>query len=307
MGIWVDVYGWPVPPLVLLGCLIAELLYFRGWRILVKEERAKQNAGTGYFPVGQAGSWLWRGFYFLIAVIVLLVGDSVFVDTLSGRYFWVHMIQHLLLLIIIAPLMVAAAPLLPMWLGLPQWVRRGIEACGEFKGGRLLYQVGLRVGHWLRQPAVTCVILIVGTWVWHWPALYDFALTNDAIHDWGEHLTFFAVSVLFWLQVIPSPPLRLQAGYLGRLACVGVAIVQNVVLAVLLGFSQVPLYAPYIHLAQASGGFSALQDQQLGAGIMWTFGDVPFLLAIGVLVQQWLASQSDDTGIAIQPPHRAEG
>jgi cytochrome c oxidase assembly factor CtaG len=76
--------------------------------------------------------------------------------------------------------------------------------------------------------------------------------------------------------------------------------VQNVVLAVLLGFAQAPLYVPYIHLAQGSGGLTALQDQQLGAGIMWTFGDVPFMIAIGILVQQWLASQSDDASIAIK-------
>ncbi len=123
------------------------------------------------------------------------------------------------------------------------------------------------------------------------------ALTNEAIHDWCEHLTFLAVSVLFWTQVIPSPPLRPRAGYLGQIVCIGVAIAQNVVLAILLGFAQAPLYAPYVHLAAASGGiFSALQDQQLGAGIMWTFGDLPFGIALATLVHRWLASQSDDQG-----------
>jgi cytochrome c oxidase assembly factor CtaG len=73
---------------------------------------------------------------------------------------------------------------------------------------------------------------------------------------------------------------------------------------VLLGFAPAPLYAPYVHLAIARGGLSALQDQQLGAGIMWTFGDVPFMITIGILVQQWLASQSDDTSIAIKSQER---
>ena len=163
-----------------------------------------------------------------------------------------------------------------------------------------------RLGHWLRQPAISCVLLIIGTWAWHWPALYDLALTNAAIHDWCEHLTFLAVSALFWTQVIPSPPLHPRLGYLGRMVCVGIAIAQNVVLAVLLGFAQVPLYAPYAHLALGPGGLSALQDQQLGAGIMWTFGDVPFGIALSILVHRWLASQSDDTKIAIQSQHSPE-
>jgi cytochrome c oxidase assembly factor CtaG len=69
--------------------------------------------------------------------------------------------------------------------------------------------------------------------------------------------------------------------------------VQNLILAVLLAFAPLPLYAPYAHLFLAPGQFSALQDQQFGAGIMWTFGDVPFGIAFSVLVQQWLASQPD--------------
>jgi len=309
MSIWTDANGWPIPPTVLLGCLVAEILYFRGWRVLVQAEQRKTARDTTSPELAASGgyqwdSWLWRGAYFLGAVFIILLGDSAPIDTLSGRFFWVHMIQHLLLLVVMAPLLVAAAPLQPLWLGLPGWARRLVKVSAKLKAKRVLYRVGHRVGHWLRQPAISCGLLIIGTWVWHWPALYDLALTNEAIHDWCEHLTFLAVSVLFWTQVIPSPPLRPRAGYLGRIVCIGIAIVQNVVLAVLLAFAQTPLYAPYVHLAQGAGGFSALQDQQLGAGIMWTFGDLPFMIAIGILVQQWLASQSDDTGIAIKSQER---
>jgi putative membrane protein len=308
MSIWVDANGWPIPPTVLLGCLVAEILYFRGWRVLVKAEQAKRTAraitaitgsGAGAY---QWNSWLWRGTYFLGAIFAFLLASSAPVDILSSRLLWVHMIQHLLILVVMAPLLVAAAPLLPLWLGLPRWARRLVKASAMLKAGSALN----RMGHWLRQPAVSCTLLVIGIWAWHWPALYDLALTNAAIHDWCEHATFLAVSVLFWTQVIPSPPLHPRLGYLGRIMCVGIAIAQNVVLAVLLGFAQVPLYAPYAHLALGPGGLSALQDQQLGAGIMWTLGDVPFGIAFAVLVHRWLASQSDDTKIAIQSQHSAE-
>lgn len=310
MGIWVDANGWPVPPTVLLGCLVAEILYFRGWRVLVKAEQAKKAARARTSPAAtgshsgefQWDSWFWRGACFLGAIFAFLLASSAPVDILSSRLLWVHMIQHLLILVVMAPLLVAAAPLLPLWLGLPRWARRLVKASAMLKAGSALN----RMGHWLRQPAVSCGLLVIGMWAWHWPALYDLALTNAAIHDWCEHATFLAVSVLFWTQVIPSPPLHPRLGYPGRMMCVGIAIAQNVVLAVLLGFAQVPLYAPYAHLASATGGFSALQDQQLGAGIMWTFGDVPFGIALSILVHRWLASQSDDTKIAIQSQHSAE-
>jgi cytochrome c oxidase assembly factor CtaG len=303
MNIWVDANGWPIPPIVLLGCLVAEILYFRGWRVLVKAEQAKAARAKAHpvFTGSQPGeyrwsSWFWRGTYFLGAIFALLLASSAPIDILSSRLFWVHMIQHLLILVVMAPLLVAGAPLLPLWLGLPRWARRLVRASSMLKAGSLFH----RFGHWLRQPAVSCGLLIIGMWAWHWPALYDLALTNAAIHDWCEHLTFLAVSVLFWTQVIPSPPLRPRLGYLGRMVCVGIAIAQNVVLAVLLGFAPTPLYVPYAHLVSAPGGFSALQDQQFGAGIMWTVGDFPFVDALCILVLRWLASQSDDTEITIQ-------
>jgi cytochrome c oxidase assembly factor CtaG len=302
MDIWADANGWPFPPVVFLGCLVVEILYFRGWCLLVKHEQAKEaararkssaSASTGSY---QWNSWFWRGTYFQCAIFVFLLAASAPMDILAGRLFWVHMVQHLLLLVVMAPLLVAGAPLLPLWLGLPKQLRRPLQACAKLEVRRIL----LGIGRWLQQPMIACALLILGTWIWHWPPLYDLALTNDAIHDWCEHTTFLAVSILFWTQVIPSHPLRPRLGYLGRVGYLGVAIAQNFVLAVLLGFALHPLYAPYAHLVQGPGGFSALQDQQFGAGIMWTFGDLPFGIAVSILIQRWLASQPEETAITVK-------
>jgi cytochrome c oxidase assembly factor CtaG len=251
----------------------------------------------------QRNFWLWRGTFFLGAIFAFLLSASAPIDILASRLLWVHMVQHLLLLVVMPPLLVASAPLIPLWLGLPRWARKLIKSSSSPKARRTSYHTG----HWLlRQPAIACCILIIGTWVWHWPALYDLALTNQLIHDGGEHATFLAVSLLFWVQVIPSPPLKPRRGYLGRLGCVGIATAQNIVLAALIGFASHPLYAPYAHLVQGIGGFSVMQDQQFGAGLMWTFGDLPFGIALVILVHQWLASQSDDISIALQPHYNRE-
>ena len=303
MNIWVDANGWFIPPVVLLGCFIAECMYFRGWRVLVKMEQSKQateavtSPTLSGFAMGASWwrSWFWRGTFFLAGIFVFLVAASAPIDRLSGRLFWVHMIQHLLLLIIMAPLLVAAAPLLPMWFGLPLWMRRRVQALTTLKAWRTFTWVW----HGLRQPTISFGLLIIGVWVWHWPPLYDLALTNDIIHDWCEHLIFLAVSLLFWSQIIPSPPLRPIQSYLGRMGYVGIAIVQNIALAIFLGFAVAPLYAPYAQLATVQGGFTALQDQQFGAGIMWTFGDLPFGITFSILVQKWLALQLDDTDMDI--------
>src|SRR6266566_607145 len=83
MNIWVDANGWPIPPQVLLVCLIAEILYFRGWRLLVKAEqrktaRAKAHPVLTGFHAGQyqLDNWLWRGTYFLGAIFAFLLAAS---------------------------------------------------------------------------------------------------------------------------------------------------------------------------------------------------------------------------------------
>src|SRR5690348_14262207 len=171
MTIWVYANGWPVPPTVLLGCLVAELLYIRGWMRLIKAELAQQNAraSASAAPTGsrsgvsQRDGWLWRGICFVVALFLALVGDAAPVDIFAGRLFWVHMIQHLLLLVIIPPLLVAAAPAQPLWLGLPEWARRLPRAVALPQAKRAF----CGVGHWLRHPAVSCALLITGIWVWH--------------------------------------------------------------------------------------------------------------------------------------------
>jgi cytochrome c oxidase assembly factor CtaG len=304
LGIWVYPDGWFIPFPILLGCLVAEILYFRGGLVLINGAQAKRAARARISPTfsdsdgGQYrwGIWHWRSIFFTGAILAFLLAASAPIDMLSDRLFWVHMVQHLLLLVVVPPLLVASAPLLPWWLGLPRWGRGAIKRSVSLKIRRGLFLTG----HWLlRQPVIVCILLVVGIWVWHWPYLYDLALSNDIIHNWGEHATFLAVGLLFWAQVIPSPPFRPSLDYLGRIGCIGVGIAQNFVLAALIGFAPVPLYA-YAHLVAGPGGFSALQDQQFGAGIMWTFGDLPFGIAFSVLVHRWLSSQVDKTELAIQ-------
>ncbi|GCE06734.1 cytochrome c oxidase assembly protein [Dictyobacter aurantiacus] len=277
--LWFGNDGWPVPPVVLLICLGGEVLYLRGWLVVARREEAR-----GY-------GWLWRGFCFVGALLAFLLAASGFIDELSERLFWVHMVQHLLLLMVMAPLLVAAAPLLAMWWGLPRRARTWLGALFSGRCGRFC----ARLGHWLRRPTASCGLLLVGIWIWHWPPLYDLALSKDLIHDWGEHLSFNAVSFVFWSQVIPSPPLRVRASSLGQLGCIGFAIAQNLVLAVLLGFAPHPIYGAYAHRVAWPGALSPLQDQQFGAGIMWTFGDVPFGLAFSFLLQRWLLLHTSDT------------
>jgi cytochrome c oxidase assembly factor CtaG len=67
-----------------------------------------------------------------------------------------------------------------------------------------------------------------------------------------------------------------------------------VALSMLLAFSRSPLYPFYAELAHRPGGISAFTDQQIAAGIMWSFGDLPFVIAIVVLAVRWLGQVDKD-------------
>jgi cytochrome c oxidase assembly factor CtaG len=205
----------------------------------------------------------------------MIVASCSPIDVYSAQLFWVHMVQHLLLLMLVAPLLVSAAPWLPLWYGLPAGLRRRIEG----PAGNWTSFVAHR---W--WAAVFLLVFIIGTWIWHAPRLYDLALNNDTVHDYGEHNTFLLAGILFWLQIIPSAPFRPLLGTLGRGAFLLIAIVQNVVLSMVLAFAGRPLYAPYVELSHRPGGLTALVDQQLGAAIMWSIGDLPFVIALIALV-----------------------
>ncbi len=117
--------------------------------------------------------------------------------------------------------------------------------------------------------------------------MFNATLSSGALHGL-EHSLFFAAAVLFFKQVIPSPPLHLSlAPPLRVLYAIGAMIV-SWVLAVVLALAPHPLYAHYAHESSRLGGISALADQQLAAGIMWVPGSITFLIVVFVYVHRWL-------------------
>jgi cytochrome c oxidase assembly factor CtaG len=259
---------------ILLTIAVGSGLWLRGRAVL---KRAPTNT------VEWGDRW-WYVPAFLSADAVMVLAACSPIDELSAKLFWVHMVQHLLLLMLVAPLLVAAAPWLPLWYGLPAALRGRADPAL-----RSLAAAGDRVP---RLWALLFLLLfIAGTWIWHLPRLYDLALSNDIIHDYGEHNTFLLVGLLFWLQVIPSPPFGPLLGMIGRGMFLVVAIIQNVALSMVLAFAGRPLYSPYVEIGHRPGGISALMDQQLGAAIMWSVGDLPFVIALIALLMTWLGAQ----------------
>lgn len=224
-----------------------------------------------------------RHAYFYAGLAVLVIALASPIERLSAQLFWVHMVQHILLLVVAAPLIVLARPWVRLWRSLPLPARQSLgRKLRSSRPGWLR-----RLGAGLARPVPSFVLFSGVVLAWHVPVLFDATLRSEALHAL-EHTLFFLTALMFWKQVIDSPPLHAPLSELQRVVYLIGAMVVMWLLAVVLALAPHPLYAAYAQQPSRPGGISALADQQIAAGIMWVPGSITFVIVLFVYVQRWL-------------------
>jgi putative membrane protein len=228
-----------------------------------------------------------RSAYFYAGLAVLLLAVESPIDYWADDYFFVHMIQHLLLMFAAPTLIVAGAPWQPLLAALPARLDRAATR-GVLAGG---WSRPLRaVGGFLLRPWVSVIVFNAVMIAWHVPALFDWAENNQAAHIWLMHGSFLAAGVLFWLQYIPSPPFRRRMPLTSRAAALFGTNVVMIMLAMALSiFSRASVYPVYGHLPGVT--LPPFADQQIGASILWVCGDFWALPTMIVIIRQIAGSE----------------
>jgi putative membrane protein len=258
------------PPLVLVIDLA--ILYWLGDRRTVTPARTRRERRLQRVC-----------FYGALAVLAIALSSPL--EILSEQLFWAHMVQHVLLLVVAPPLLVLADPWIRLWRSLPLQSRRGLaRALGKSPRAAWLRALSRALG----SPRAAFVAFSTTLLVWHVPALFDATLRSSALHAL-EHSLFFLSAVMFWKQVIDSPPLRAPLSSMARIVYLIGAMVVSWLLAIVLALAPHPLYSFYAHEASRPGGISALGDQRIAAGIMWVPGSITFVILIFIYVHRWLA------------------
>ena len=272
---------WIFPPAMVLPLAAAAVLYGRGLRVLWTT-----HAGRGVRRWEAA----CFGCGWLAAVLALLSP----LHALSERLFVAHMVQHELLMVVAAPLLVLGRPLVPSLWAFPAPTRQRVGALLRHRAVRYTSRV-------LVQPLGAFALHGAAIWFWHIPRVFQATLENDLVHAL-QHVSFFATALLFWWTVVhaqgPRGSVR-ATGYGLAVLLLFATTLHTGALGALLTFSRTVWYPAYGSFG-VRWGLSPLEDQQLAGMLMWIPASAAYLAAALPLAVRWLrASEQRVRGSAL--------
>jgi cytochrome c oxidase assembly factor CtaG len=251
---------------ILLPLGLAVLCYARGFRRLA--------AGAGSFALGGRG----RAIAFAAALVVILAALLGPLDDWADASFAAHMGQHLLLIVVAAPLLAVSRTPIVMLSGLDMRTRRALAFFATRSGWNACVRA-------VTRPLSAWAIFTGIFLLWHLPAAFHWAQRHEAAHI-AEHLTLLGSSWVFWSVALV--PVRHHLGRGGSaLFVVTAAMVLDLPSAVMI-FSPRALYLSSQALA-LPWGITALEDQEVAGLLMWVPGSLVFYSIAIWLFAQWLA------------------
>jgi putative membrane protein len=223
---------------------------------------------------GQAPSRAQRIFFFsgLLLMFASLNGP---IHDLSDDYlFSAHMVQHLLLTLAVPPLLLA---------GVPGSMLRPLLSRPAIAPG---------VRFFTRAPICFVVFTIVIA-MWHLPPFYNAAMANHNLHIL-EHLMFMGAAVLMWWPLMSQLPEFPRLAYPGQMLYSFLMSIPMSIVAVYIAMADHVLYPAYSGAPRVLP-LSPLEDQLLGALIMWIPGGIIFIIIMTVVFFKWNARGEDST------------
>ena len=256
---------WNFDPEILIPVALMTALYLRG--LYVWRERSRPHPH-------------WRTACYLLGVALLVATIETPIDALAEHHFFMHMIQHDLLMMCAAPLILLGAPTTPVLRGLPRAVRRVlVRPVMRRRESYALYRL-------ITHPIIVIAVHTGVLWAWHLaPGWYDAAIRDALVHD-VQHASLAFAGLLVWWNVIDPAPLHSRLGYMWRMALLIAVGTPKAFLGAMITFSESLLYDFYNDSAPIFA-LDPIRDQEIGGLIMWVPGQMMFLLAAGAVFAVW--------------------
>lgn len=265
---------WSLYPPPLLAALIGAGVYLR----------AAGRQRTRPWPPRRTAS-------FICGLVLLTVALESGLDSYGERLASVHMVQHLLIALVVAPLLVAGAPI--------TLTLRATGGTARSSLARLLRSRFVRaLGRWQVSWSLLPAVIVV----WHLSPLYEAGLRHPLLHDL-EHVVLLSAALVFWAPVLGADPVRHAPGWVGRLLYLLGAMPVMSAVGIALATGHSVRYPAYLVPARALG-ISPLADQHLAGMIMWS-GDA--VLGVIALAIAWHGLLQDERRALARDAYRSVG
>lgn len=258
---------WDVHP----GWLVAGVVLLGGYLAAARSARRQQRP----LPA-------WRIVCFVAGVVLLEVTIASAVNAYAMAVFWMHMVLHLVLIMVLPALLVLGSPL-----------RAAVDALPEARRERALGALHWGPAALLTHPLIglaVYTVVIVGT---HLTSFMD----SMAMHAWlmtGEQVLYVVAGVWLLTPLIGTEPIRWQLPYLVRIGVLLVAMVPDTVVGIVLLQTGRDLF-PMMMGMRPAWAPDAVSDLQIAGGLMWAAGDgLMMFLAVGTLVAFLSGGESAD-------------
>lgn len=252
-------------------------LYTRGW---LKLRQKKAKIATR-----------WRLISYYAGLIFIAIALMSFFDVYQYYLFFIHMSQHLLLMMVAPPLLWLASPMPVIIWAFPREFRFWL---GQF------FQQKAKLRGYLRavsSPVVVWFIYTANLWGWHDPNAYDAAILNDLIHD-IEHITFFLSAMLLWWHITNgAPKIHGKRNMILRLFLVAASYFQNLALGVGITMWGKLIFAHYATVPRY-WGIDPETDQMIGGLLMWLPNGMMYGVIILFMIWQIISKAEKDARIA---------
>jgi putative membrane protein len=259
--------SWSNPLGLDLALCLTALVYARGWFRL-----------RSTFP-NLLSPWRLGAFFAGIIFVWIAIGSPL--NAFDDASLTVHMLQHLLLMSIAPPLILLGAPQLPLLHGLPQPLARGVVS------PVLRWSSVKRLGNLIANPAFGWLAATFALIGWHIPAIFELALQRNWLHEL-EHASFIAAGLSFWWPVIQPWPSVARWPRWSIPLYLFFATLPCDALSAFLVFCDRVVYSSYLS-APRLFAWSALEDQQCAAALMWVSVTILLLAPAVVVTMQILA------------------
>jgi putative copper resistance protein D len=230
-------------------------------------------------PVHPWSRWCSTSFLSALALCwFVLLGPVGFYD---DTFFWAHMVQHLALMMVIAPLLLLGSPVLLLLRASTPVVRRTWVL--PVIRGRVLTALTRPLVGWLLFAGV-----LVGT---HFSPFYEFSLEHPLVHTYVEHPLYLTAALIYYYPLMPGNPGPRRVPYGLRAASLFGMMFPETMAGFFLYASTYVMYPFYLHV-QRPFGPAPLVDQQLGGALMWGGSMVIDTVWVSLAVMAWLRSES---------------